>query len=136
MTPPLESVTVPADQAGLTLAAVLRQRLPGQSWSQVRRLVETRRVRINGELCLDPARRLRGGETLEVLARPAPRPRQAEHLALRHLDEHLVVVEKPSGLATVRHPAERAWTERRKALHPTLEDLLPGLIARTEGRRP
>src|SRR5436305_5111802 len=55
-------------------------------------------------------------------------------LALRHLDEHLAVVEKPSGLSTVRHPAERGWTERRKALEPTLEDLLPGLIARTEGR--
>jgi 23S rRNA pseudouridine1911/1915/1917 synthase len=47
----------------------------------------------------------------------------------------VVVVEKPSGVATVRHPAERAWTARRKTLHPTLEDLIPGLIARTEGRR-
>jgi 23S rRNA pseudouridine1911/1915/1917 synthase len=34
----------------------------------------------------------------------------------------------------VRHPAERDWTERRKALSPTLEDLVPPLIARREGR--
>ncbi len=133
--PSFDPFPVPDDQAGLTLAALLRQRLPELSWTQVRRLVETRRVRLDGEICLDPARRLRAGVVVELLGKPAPRPRQHELLAVRHLDEHVVVVEKPSGVATVRHPAERAWTERRKALHPTLEDLVPGLIARTEGRR-
>jgi 23S rRNA pseudouridine1911/1915/1917 synthase len=126
---------VPEGEAGRTLAAVLRARLPGQSWAQVRRLVETRRVRCDGETCLDPARRMRAGVVVELFGRPAPRPRQHELLALRHLDEHLAVVEKPAGVATVRHPAERDWTERRKALHPTLEDLVPPLIARAEGRR-
>jgi 23S rRNA pseudouridine1911/1915/1917 synthase len=125
---------IPAEQAGATLAAVLRQRLPGQSWAQVRRLIETRRATVNGELCLDPARRLKEGEPVELLARPAPPPRQREALVLAHLDEHVVVVEKPSGLCTVRHPAERDWTERRKALAPTLEDLVPPLIAAREGR--
>jgi 23S rRNA pseudouridine1911/1915/1917 synthase len=130
----LDPFTLPAEQAGLTLAALLRQRLPGQSWNQVRRLIETRRARVNGELCLDPARRLNEGETIELLARPAPIPRQDETIVIRHLDEHLVVVEKPSGVSTVRHPVERAWSERRKALSPTLEDLVPKLIARREGR--
>src|SRR5579884_4512288 len=130
----LAPFTLPAGQAGLTLAALLRQRLPGQSWNQVRRLIETRRARVNGELCLDPARRLKEGETVELLARPAAKPRQQEAIIIRHLDEHLVVVEKPSGIPTVRHPAERAWTERRKALSPTLEDLVPPLIAAREGR--
>jgi 23S rRNA pseudouridine1911/1915/1917 synthase len=125
---------VPAEHAGLTLAALLRQRLPGQSWNQVRRLIETRRARVNGELCLDPARRLKEGETVELLARPAAKPRAHEVIVIRHLDEHLVVVEKPSGISTVRHPVERAWTQRRKALSPTLEDLVPGMIARREGR--
>jgi 23S rRNA pseudouridine1911/1915/1917 synthase len=129
------TLLVSPDQAGATLAAVLRARLPGQSWSQVRQLVESRRVKVLGELCLDPARRLKEGDTVELLARSAPRPRQPEAVVLRHLDEHLVVVEKPSGLSTVRHPLERAWAERRKALSPTLEDLVPGLIARREGRR-
>ncbi|HZY90064.1 MAG TPA: pseudouridine synthase, partial [Gemmataceae bacterium] len=124
--------TVPAAEEGATLAAVLRARLQGQSWGQVRRFVETRRARVNGELCLDPARRVHEGETVELLGRPAPRPRQPEMIAVRHLDEHVVVVEKPSGMSTVRHPAERAWTERRKALSPTLEDLVPPLIALEE----
>jgi 23S rRNA pseudouridine1911/1915/1917 synthase len=123
-----------ADQAGLTLAAVLRQRLPGLSWNQVRRLIETRRARVNGELCLDPARRMKEGEIVELLARPVAKPRQREAIIIRHLDEHLVIVEKPAGISTVRHPAERAWTERRKALSPTLEDLVPKLIRQREGR--
>lgn len=126
--------TIPADQDGATLAAVLRGQLPGQSWNQVRRLIETRRARVNGELGLDPARRLKEGDTVELLARPVPKPHQADTITVRHLDEHLVVVEKPSGLSTVRHPLERNWTARRKELEPTLEDLVPRLIARDEGR--
>jgi 23S rRNA pseudouridine1911/1915/1917 synthase len=46
-----------------------------------------------------------------------------------------VVVEKPAGLCTVRHPLERDWKERRRALAPTLEDVVAGLIARAEGLR-
>jgi 23S rRNA pseudouridine1911/1915/1917 synthase len=132
---PSQTFSVSAENAGATLAAFLRAHLPGRSWSEVRRLVDTRRVRIAGELYLDPARRLREGETVELLDRPLPRPRQQETLAIRYLDEHAVVVEKPSGVATVRHPTERGWSGRRKALAPTLEDLLPPLIAAREGHR-
>jgi 23S rRNA pseudouridine1911/1915/1917 synthase len=126
--------TITPDQAGTTLAAFLRQHITGKSWSQVRRLIETRHVRIEGDLCLDPARRLREGLRVEILSRPAPQPHQHEDIVLRYLDEHLVVVEKPAGMPTVRHPAERHWPERRKALHPTLEDITPRIIARKEGR--
>jgi 23S rRNA pseudouridine1911/1915/1917 synthase len=134
MSPNPQTFAVTAELAQQTLAALLRRWLPGQSWSQVRKLIEGRRVRVEGELCLDPARRMREGLTVEVLARPLPQPRQPEVVVLRHLDEHLVVVEKPAGLNTVRHPSERQWTARRKALSPTLEDLVPPIIARTEGK--
>ena len=126
---------VTSEQAEKTLAAILRALVPGQSWSDVRRLIESRRAKINGELCLDPARRVHEGETVEVLPRPAAKPKQPEQVTIRHLDEHVVVLEKPSGINTVRHPAERAWTARRKALSPTLEDLVPRLILRQVGRR-
>jgi len=131
----IKPFAIPTDQAGTTLAALLRAHLPGQSWNQVRRLIETRQACVNGELCLDPARRLKEGETVELLARPAPRPHQLESIVVRYLDGHLVVVEKPSGMSTVRHPLERAWDARRKALSPTLEDVVPKLIARSEGQR-
>src|SRR5260370_19779079 len=102
--------SVSVQQAGLTVAALLRTLLPGQSWSEVRRLIETRRARVGGEPCLDPARRLREGETVELLARPAPRPQQHEATILRHRDEHVVVVGKPSGMRPRRHPSLRART--------------------------
>lgn len=129
-----QRIIVNAAQAEQTVAALLRSLVPGQSWNQVRRLIETRRVKIGGELCLDPARRIHEGEAFEFLARPAAPPRQRETIVIRHLDEHLVVAEKPSGVSTVRHPSERDWDARRKALSPTLEDLIPPLIARVEGR--
>src|SRR5262245_6518111 len=122
-------ITITAEQARLTVAALLRQLLPGTSWSEVRRLVETRRVRVGGDLCIDPARRLKGGERFEVLDKPLAARRPEDNLVLHHLDEHVVVVEKPSGINTVRHPSERAWTPQRKALSPTLEDLVPRQIA-------
>src|SRR5437660_2471534 len=125
---------VNASQAGLTVTALLRQLLPGKSWSEVRRIIETRRVRVGGDLCLDPARRLKEGEVVELIAEPLAPRRHADDLNLRHLDEHVVVVEKPSGINTVRHPAERDWKPDRKALSPTLEDLVPRQIARVEGR--
>jgi 23S rRNA pseudouridine1911/1915/1917 synthase len=129
-----EPTPISAEQAGLTLAAYLRQRLAGLSWREVRRLVETRRVRVDGELCLDAARRLRQGVAVELLGRPQPSPRQPEMVVIRHLDEHLVVVEKPSGLNTVRHPLERDWGEQRRALSPTLDDVVARLVAAREGR--
>jgi 23S rRNA pseudouridine1911/1915/1917 synthase len=128
--------TVPAGEAGATLAAFLRSRLTDLSWSQIRRLVESRRVRIGGELCLDPARRLCEAETVELLVRPARKPTEPDAIRIRYLDAHIVVVEKPSGLSTVRHPAEREFSERRKALAPTLEDLVVKMIARQEKKDP
>jgi 23S rRNA pseudouridine1911/1915/1917 synthase len=127
-------LTVTPEQNEITVAALLRAHFPGQSWTQVRRLIETRHVRTGDELCLDPARRLHAGDVLELLDRSAPKPREQETIVIRYLDEHLVVVEKPSGLSTVRHPVEREWNARRKALSPTLEDLVPKLIAQKERR--
>ncbi len=130
-----EPTPISAELAGLTLAAYLRQRLAGPSWTQVRRLVAARRVRIDGELCLDPARRLREGVRVELLGQSQAPPRHAESVCIRHVDAHLVVVEKPSRLNTVRHPAELDWNQRRRELSPTLQDVVSRLLAmRPDGR--
>jgi 23S rRNA pseudouridine1911/1915/1917 synthase len=123
------------EQAGQTVAAFLRSQLPSQSWSAIRKAIAGRRVSIDGDLCLDPARRLRDGQKVDLLEQSLPLPRQTEALNVRYLDTHAIVVEKPSGISTVRHPTERDWPAKRKALHPTLEDLLPPLIAAREGKR-
>src|SRR5688572_25255212 len=130
------SFAVPIELAGQTLAAILRKRLPDQTWSQVRNLVSARRVQIDDALCLDPARRLKEGEVLEVTAKPYPVHRGAtvEGLVIRHLDDDIVVVEKASGVNTVRHPAERDWNDKRRELSPTLEDLTQRAIAEQLGK--
>jgi 23S rRNA pseudouridine1911/1915/1917 synthase len=128
-----DPLSVSSEQDGCTFAALVRSQMPGHSWNEVRRLIETRHVRINGELCLDPARRLREGQVIEILDRPAPKPRQQETIKIVYLDTHLVVVEKPSGISTVRHPLERDWPAKRKALSPTLDEIVPKLIVQREG---
>jgi 23S rRNA pseudouridine1911/1915/1917 synthase len=122
--------TVAADQADVTVAAFVRAQIPETSWSQARQMIASRRVRINQELCLDPARRLKAGDLVEILNSPerVPAALQAE-LVIRHLDDHVVVVEKPPGLSSTRHPAERHWNRRRRELSPTLDDRLLKVLA-------
>jgi 23S rRNA pseudouridine1911/1915/1917 synthase len=127
--------TVTPEEAGATLAAVLRAHLPDHSWSQVRRLIAGRRIKVGDDLCLDPARRVKADDRLIVLAASVPKQRLFEEITLRYFDEHLVVAEKPAGMSTVRHPAERDWNERRKSLTATLEDLVPKRLARSGRRR-
>jgi 23S rRNA pseudouridine1911/1915/1917 synthase len=129
--------TVTATQAGQTLAAILRSLLPGESWSQARALATGRRVAVGGSLCMDPARRLKEGEVVEVLAKPAPvvRGERPDDVVIRHLDDDIVVVEKASGISTVRHPAEREWKDNRRELVPTLDDITQQAIATRSGKK-
>lgn len=137
---------VTSSERGQTLAAILKKRLD-QSWSQVRKLIEQRRVRVNGQTCADPSRRLQLNQRIDLWtesrrsARPqkqAPAISQAkarisrhdEAPRLVHLDEAIVVVEKPPGLTTMRHAeeAEEFGSRGRKFLPSTLADSLPKLI--------
>jgi 23S rRNA pseudouridine1911/1915/1917 synthase len=127
---PANGLSISADQAGMTLAAFVRKQRPAESWSQVRRVIVSRHVRLNGEPCLDPARRLKEGDVVELLTKPIRLPSAiTTELVIRHLDEHIVVVEKPAGISTTRHPAERNWSAERRALSPTLDDRLRHAIA-------
>jgi 23S rRNA pseudouridine1911/1915/1917 synthase len=130
-----QSFHVTAESTNQTLAALLRQWLPGQSWSQVRKLVAGRRVHINGELCLDDARRLKEGDVVSVLSRPQRQAPLLDAIPIRYIDTHMVVVEKPAGVSTVRHPAERDWSQKRRALVPTLDDLVLHQTGVPLGRR-
>jgi len=125
-------------QVNLTIAAALRQWLPGKSWSDVRRLLSSRHVTVSGNLCLDEGRRLKDEEVVKVLPHPAAAPPREEDVRICFLDAHLVVVEKPAGMTTLRHPEERQWPKRRKQLQPTLDELLPRIIEKKErgARRP
>ncbi|HET6575383.1 MAG TPA: RluA family pseudouridine synthase [Fimbriiglobus sp.] len=131
---PLPPFPVAVAEDGHTLAKVLRSRLHEHqpSWNDVRALITGRRVKVGDSLATDPARRLREGEVVELLGQPVHRPKAAttEGLVVRHLDDHIVVVEKPSGVNTVRHPAEWQWPDKHRRLDPTLQDLTQWAIAK------
>jgi len=123
------TLTLSAEHDGRTLAAVLRLLRPNLSWSDANRLVTQRHVQVNGNLCLDPARRLKRGEVVRLWDFPQAKPPDADEVRIVHLDEQVVVVDKPAGLTTVRHREEQDWPERRRGIQPTLDELLPKLLA-------
>jgi len=138
----LERKTVPreprtfvatAGQSDLTVLAAMRQWLPGTSWSAARTLLADRHIAINGSLCLDEARRIKPGETVTLYGSQLQEPPSTGDVRLVWLDQDVIVVDKPAGMTTLRHVAERNWRERKKRRQPTLDDLLPEIVARREG---
>jgi 23S rRNA pseudouridine1911/1915/1917 synthase len=119
---------VTADTAGKTLTAFLRETLGGVSWSQAQKLVQSRHVLIHGNLVTDIGRRLKEGEVVKVLAAAAPKPPGSRDVRIVHLDDAVVVVDKPTGVTTTRHHEERGWPARRRQIQPTLEELVPAVI--------
>ena len=112
-----QDITVAQEEAGQTLAAVLRARL-GLSWSAARSLCETGKVFLaeaagdaDDDPSTDPGRRLRPGQRLLVrMSAPAPaatRRRKAAQ-AIVFEDSQIVVVDKPAGIMSV--PYERGDT--------------------------
>jgi 23S rRNA pseudouridine1911/1915/1917 synthase len=127
---------VPPESPPQTVAAALRGWLPGESWTKVKKLIAARHVQINGNLCVDEGRRLKAGDVVKVLPYPQAAPPQEQDVKIRFLDPHLVIVEKPSGMTTLRHSEERSWPARRKQLQPTLDEILPRILARRAKQRP
>ena len=126
-------------EAGRTLVSALRAWLPDQSWNQLRRLIEGRRVQIDGNLCLDSGRKLNAGEVVRLLPNSQSAPPRADDVRIVYSDPQVVVVEKPAGMTTMRHSEELGWPERRKDRQPTLDEVLPRLLTKrqkaTSGRK-
>jgi 23S rRNA pseudouridine1911/1915/1917 synthase len=122
-----------SQQRGLTLSAALKALVPGCSWGQAQNWITNRHVQINGNLCLDPSRRLTEKDVIKLWRESLAKPVDAEQLKLAYVDEHLVVVEKPAGVTSVKHREERVTSSRRKQRQETLEELLPAAIARHLG---
>lgn len=107
-------------------------------------LIRAGQVRLAGQPCADPRRRVRLGQRVEVRVGPAKpeRPRHApapqsvipagaKGVRIVYADAQLLVIDKPAGLTTVRHADEAAafGTRAKKYLPPTLVDVLPAVLA-------
>lgn len=123
------------EQQNQTLAALLRKWLPGTPWSKIEQLLRARHVLVSGNLCVDSARRLKAAEVVKLLTHSAPAPPRESDVTIRFHDKQIVIVEKPSGITSVRHHEEQSWPKSRRQFQPTLEDMLPGIIGKRQGPR-
>lgn len=82
--------------------------------SKAKSAVGTGKVRVNGERVFDPATRVSAGDRV-ALEPAAPNPARTEPLGLRlrFRDDHVIVVDKPSGLTSAPTPQDHEDT----ALH-------------------
>ena len=119
---------VAESEAGQSLLSSLRRWLPEAPGSDVVRLLRNHQVQIDGNLCQDPQRRLATGEVVKVLPHAIAPPPTESDIRVHFVDEQLIVIEKPSGMTTMRHDEEAHWTARRRRRESTLEDLLPEVL--------
>ncbi|HSS39189.1 MAG TPA: RluA family pseudouridine synthase [Polyangia bacterium] len=105
-----QSFSLEQADTGTTLAAALRRRLPGSSWSDVRALCTTGKLRLDGEAAPDSAVRVRAGQQVDVspnARRPITTP---AGFKVVFDDAHLVVIEKPSGISSVPYEKKETGT--------------------------
>lgn len=130
---PAPGVPLREKDAGLTLAKIVKQSRPDESWNRVRKLITSRRVSLNGVLCRDEARRVAAGDVFEIADQPLRPPPDDDAVVLRHIDDVVVVVEKPSGMVARRHIAEIDWPARRRRIQPSLDEVVLRLVAAETG---
>ena len=116
------------EDAGSTLSNVLKRRLEDRSWGDVREMILKRRIQVNGNLCLDAARKVTGKDVIKVWQESLPKPVEPTAIKLVYVDDYLVVVEKPPAVTSTRHIEERDLPKKRRQLQPTLEELIPDAL--------
>ncbi|MBV9522193.1 MAG: RluA family pseudouridine synthase [Alphaproteobacteria bacterium] len=101
-----QEVTAGPGDAGERLDRMLATRLGGLSRTRLKQLILEERITRDGATISDPSMRVKSGDRF-VLTVPPPLPDrptpQGIALAIRHEDDHLIVLDKPAGL--VVHPA-------------------------------
>lgn len=134
--------SVPEEAAGQRLDAWLAAQLEGVSRERVQRLLGEKKVRLDGE-SPRASHRLRGGETVEVLGDPTPKPLKAfaEEIPLKvvYEDDELSVIDKPAGMmvhagagATESGTLVNALLHRYRSLSSTGGELRPGIVHRLD----
>ena len=125
-------------EEGRRIDAFLSRRLTAVSRSQVERLAHAGKVLLNGRTAR-PGERVKSGDEVEVslpIGGEGPAP-QALALDIVHEDEHLLVVNKPPGLAVHRGAGRPEHTLvdaliAHTALPAGRDELRPGIVHRLD----
>ncbi|HEX5379885.1 MAG TPA: RluA family pseudouridine synthase [Phenylobacterium sp.] len=98
-------VTLPAEAVGGRLDKTLADHLPELSRGRVQALMAQGRVSLAGRIMTDASAKAQAGEYLLLIPPPEPAEPQPQAIPLTVLfeDAHLIVVDKPAGMAV--HPA-------------------------------
>lgn len=119
-----------------TILTALRKHMPDSpSWSAVRKILRGHYVQVGGVLCVDEARRLGKGEVVTVRSKPAPPPPSDKDVKVHYVDNDLVIVQKPSGMVTLRRKSDVNWSWERKNQQPTLDECVPRLIGEHSAKK-
>jgi 23S rRNA pseudouridine1911/1915/1917 synthase len=106
----MDEWTVSPEEDGQALAGFVRARLGGRPWTQVKKLIATGKVFVDGHRVTIEGRRMRAGERVE-LRMSAPRAREHEHeVRIVHEDTHVVVIDKPAGVSSVPYEEKESGT--------------------------
>lgn len=126
---------VPDSLNNQTLVAALREWRSELSWNDAKHLLTSRRVSVNGAICVDHGRRVRKGDVVHLFDTPRTPQPTADDVELLYCDPQVIVVVKPALMTTLRHHEERNWPSARKNLQPTLDEVLPRLVQEWESPR-
>ena len=130
------SFKVTRAEARKTLLEWVHQRF-SLSWKVARQWIKDGNLKLDDKVCSDPRQRLERGQKIEASvveskkkSEEKPKRARSPRPVIRFIDESIVIVEKPAGLTTVRHPEElKEHGERAKEFLPsTLMDLLPSVL--------
>jgi 23S rRNA pseudouridine1911/1915/1917 synthase len=100
------------------LDQVLKQEFSDASWNAVRKLIETGKVTVDGKLVRDTRQSVRPASSVE-LCMTRPKVMTAADPRILYVDQHVVVANKPTGIASVDHEAEP--TSLQSELRTSLE---------------
>jgi 23S rRNA pseudouridine1911/1915/1917 synthase len=103
------ALVVDPSAGGRALASFLRGAL-GRPWTEVRRLVDTGKVFVDGRRAERAGQPVTAGQRVELrMAAPRPRDPRTE-VRIAHEDAQVVVIDKPSGVSTVPYETREQGT--------------------------
>ena len=113
------SVTIAPEAAGGRLDKTLAEHLPDLSRGRIQALMAQGLVSRDGAALSDASAKARPGEYRLLIPPPAPAEPEPEAIALSILleDEHLIVVDKPAGMAVHPAPGSETGTLVNALLH-------------------
>lgn len=123
-----QSWSIPPELIGKTLAAALKALNVDLSWNDAKRLIERRHVALNGVLCLDDTRRMVASDELVLFKNPLPPPPSDDDVRVSYLDDDVLVLEKPSGMISLRHVAQLNMPSEERRAQPTLDEVALRII--------